>query len=96
MQDLRKDRQKNLIAWKKFQLYVLQFRFWLIKKKWWLFFLMLFMILFAFPEESGSVIGNWIDMFFGSIFKSSGLVGLIIFFILFFVFALFNRKDVKK
>ena len=96
MQDIRKERQKNLIAWKKFQLNILKFRFWIIKKKWWILLFLVFSLLCLFPEESGSIIGNWINLFFGSIFKSSGLIGLIIFFILIFLFPIFVNKKKKS
>jgi hypothetical protein len=70
MQDLRKERQKNLIAWKKFQLNVLKFRFWIIKKKWWILLFLIALSFFIFPTQIGTAIGTWITDFLGSIIKN--------------------------
>ena len=70
MQDLRKERQKSLIAWKKFQLNILKFRLWLFKKKWWILGFLLLLTLCIFPVEIGTAIGNWITDFIGSIVKN--------------------------
>jgi len=71
MQDLRKERQKTLIAWKKFQLNLLKFRLWIVKKKWWILLFLALVILCIFPVEIGTAIGNWITDFIGSIVKNT-------------------------